>query len=263
MQRVVTWVVLVAYVAIAAGVPLPAGAIVDAAIPSVAAGLLAAKDRSRPFPCMNSPCGCATAEQCFRACCCHSVAERIAWARRHGLEAELLAAIETRMEPQGRRSSETAPSRCCSDAAATTSAGRAPDAARQASCCRAATADESRPVREAICTPGGEAHLTTREDRRGLPVVGSPEDDGLPSIVAVETSPRGMPRDEPQPRRVSLRAMLACQGVVAQWVSVGGSLPPARVEAASIAPPCGVVALLDAVAESPRPVPESPPPIAA
>src|SRR5205814_409462 len=39
------------------------------------------KDKSQPFPCMNSPCGCRSAEECWRHCCCHSLAERMAWAR--------------------------------------------------------------------------------------------------------------------------------------------------------------------------------------
>jgi len=43
------------------------------------------KDRSRPFPCQNSPCGCNDAERCWRACCCHTNAEKLAWARQHGV----------------------------------------------------------------------------------------------------------------------------------------------------------------------------------
>jgi hypothetical protein len=39
------------------------------------------KDLSQPFPCMDCPCGCRNAEQCWRSCCCHTLAERLAWAR--------------------------------------------------------------------------------------------------------------------------------------------------------------------------------------
>jgi hypothetical protein len=35
------------------------------------------------FPCQGRACGCQTAEQCWRGCCCHTVAERLAWARAH------------------------------------------------------------------------------------------------------------------------------------------------------------------------------------
>ena len=32
------------------------------------------KDQSAPFPCQNRPCGCKTAEQCWKKCCCKSKA---------------------------------------------------------------------------------------------------------------------------------------------------------------------------------------------
>ena len=41
----------------------------------------AGKDTTTPFPCMNSPCGCRSAEHCWHNCCCHTLAERIQWAR--------------------------------------------------------------------------------------------------------------------------------------------------------------------------------------
>jgi hypothetical protein len=43
------------------------------------------KDVSRPFPCMNSPCGCQDAERCWTNCCCHTPAERMAWAQARGI----------------------------------------------------------------------------------------------------------------------------------------------------------------------------------
>jgi hypothetical protein len=43
------------------------------------------KDCSSPFPCMFSQCGCMTAEQCWRSCCCHSLEEKLAWARKQGV----------------------------------------------------------------------------------------------------------------------------------------------------------------------------------
>lgn len=258
MRRVVTWLVLSAYVALAAGLPLPAGAVVESGRRAAAA-----KDRSRPFPCMDSPCGCISAEQCFRECCCHSVAERLAWARRHGLEADVLAALESRSRPTGRGSAATAPGSCCTPSTAGDETDRCAAAAGMPSCCGSKPVEESRPVREAICTPGGEAHVTIREDGRGLPVVEPPQDGALPMIVAVETPPRDAPPERDRPRSVSLRALLACQGLVAQWVSVGGTLPPARVEAGVLPVPCGVVELVDRVAVSPPRVPEAPPPEAA
>lgn len=43
----------------------------------------AGKDLSRPFPCMHGACGCGNADQCWKSCCCHTLEERLAWARRH------------------------------------------------------------------------------------------------------------------------------------------------------------------------------------
>lgn len=43
------------------------------------------KDASEPYPCMNCACGCANAEMCWRECCCHTHAEKLAWARKNGV----------------------------------------------------------------------------------------------------------------------------------------------------------------------------------
>jgi len=37
------------------------------------------------FPCEGCLCGCATAEQCWDDCCCHSLEERWAWAKANGV----------------------------------------------------------------------------------------------------------------------------------------------------------------------------------
>ena len=43
------------------------------------------KDQSQPFPCQNRPCGCTSAEQCWRQCCCFTNAQKVAWARENGV----------------------------------------------------------------------------------------------------------------------------------------------------------------------------------
>jgi hypothetical protein len=60
------WLALLAYTVLAIGVPIPAG------------GLPASGE---VFPCMNHRCGCHSAEQCWRDCCCMTMAEKLAWAR--------------------------------------------------------------------------------------------------------------------------------------------------------------------------------------
>jgi len=68
--RLLRWSALVVYVCVSCGfsAPIPSG-----------------KDLSRAFPCMYSRCGCQNADQCWRSCCCHTVSERLAWARAHGV----------------------------------------------------------------------------------------------------------------------------------------------------------------------------------
>jgi hypothetical protein len=73
---------LIVYSWVALGVPLPTIAI--------------AKRASERFPCENSRCGCAAAKQCWRSCCCHTLAERIAWARRNGVQPPKFALDEAR-----------------------------------------------------------------------------------------------------------------------------------------------------------------------
>lgn len=43
------------------------------------------KDQSQPFPCQNRPCGCASAEQCWKQCCCFTNAEKLVWAKANGV----------------------------------------------------------------------------------------------------------------------------------------------------------------------------------
>jgi hypothetical protein len=42
-----------------------------------------AKDRTQPFPCMDNPCGCSSADECWHHCCCHTNREKVAWAHEH------------------------------------------------------------------------------------------------------------------------------------------------------------------------------------
>lgn len=44
------------------------------------------KDAAVPFPCQNRPCGCKTADQCWKKCCCFTNAQKVAWANSHGVK---------------------------------------------------------------------------------------------------------------------------------------------------------------------------------
>jgi len=195
--RVTIWLALLGYALVASGLPVPLGTPTPANPSSAAGKRLAGKDRSQPFPCMNKPCGCATAEQCFRQCCCNTPAETLAWARAHKIDPAVIAALQQRVAAPPTQGS------CCSSAT---------------SCCSAA------------------AMVEKEHDEPVVPK-----------------------RDEP--RSVVLRAMLACSGIAAQWVSGGGALPP---------PPVVAVALITLVIDSmtladdefsgDRAAPDAPPP---
>ena len=93
-RRTVAFVAMVAYLATAWGFPLPQ---------------LAQNVTAVQFPCQGNACGCPTADQCWKSCCCHTARERLDWARVHGVtipsdaRADLLAAAAR----------EEAPRTCC------------------------------------------------------------------------------------------------------------------------------------------------------
>jgi hypothetical protein len=204
LRRITTWLAIVGYALVASGLPLPCG--VAPAVPDAAtAKRLGVKDRSRPFPCMNKPCGCDTADRCFTSCCCHTPAETLAWAKAHGVEAGVLMALERRAAVAGPRAEAS----CCS-------AGQV-DADAEASCCATKAADPPEPV--------------TAED------------------------------EPPRLRKtVSLRAMLACGGIVAEWFLAGGAVPPPKLEVFESLVCVGRVEAADACDVGGRAAPESPPP---
>ena len=71
-RRLIAIGVLFAYLAAAIGLPIPPPLIV--------------KDGGKPFPCQGHACGCQTAEDCWRHCCCHTPEERWAWAEENHVQ---------------------------------------------------------------------------------------------------------------------------------------------------------------------------------
>ncbi len=41
------------------------------------------KDSSEAYPCQHRPCGCQSAAQCWKKCCCFTNTQKVAWARAH------------------------------------------------------------------------------------------------------------------------------------------------------------------------------------
>ncbi len=185
------WLSLVWYIVVAIGVPLPAPA-----------AATMAKDTSQPFPCMFSQCGCRTAEECWRHCCCHTLAERLAWARENHVTPPDYVLAEAKAKGiawilDDKHAEKTA---CCACG----------HCAKCAHCAEAAAA-----------TPSCE-HCSQQKNSspKSVPLAGqqAPADSSLPGTVVILKS-------------------LQCQGDATSWLLAGAALPPpAKPQIAAPAP---------------------------
>ena len=239
LRRITIWLAILGYTLVASGMPLPFGTVVPSAPESPAAKRLAGKDRSRPFPCMDKPCGCATAEQCFTSCCCNTPAETLAWAKAHAVELAVILALQRRVADEEQGPAQVEKASCC--------AGKA--AVDEASCCAV-----SQPA-NAACEDGG------RGDSRSLVAVPASTE----ALACDNESPSDDAPSSHQPRHrtVTLRAMLACGGMVAEWFASGAALPPPRVEVSLAMRVLDACTPGDESGECLRASPAAPPPRAA
>ncbi|MCE9608298.1 MAG: hypothetical protein K8U03_25715 [Planctomycetia bacterium] len=74
-RRIVGGIALAAYLVLCTGIPLPDVSHASSSNESPAA----------PFPCQSHRCGCRTAEQCWKSCCCMTDVEKRLWAERNGV----------------------------------------------------------------------------------------------------------------------------------------------------------------------------------
>jgi hypothetical protein len=178
-RRTYACAALVGYLATAIGFPLPS---------------LPRKDHSQPFPCQDHPCGCQTAEQCWRSCCCFRAEERFAWAEAHHVEPPSYAerpAAQGWQTARLRDRLEAGKERNRSSQSGTEQTGQACSAAAHASCC--AKRENSAP-----CCSKESAQPATTSSTKPL--------GRIPWMIGV--------------------AGLHCQGIATLWVSVGAVLPP-------------------------------------
>ncbi|MBL8818104.1 MAG: hypothetical protein JNL58_18905 [Planctomyces sp.] len=68
------------------------------------------KEAGEAFPCQDRPCGCRTAKQCWKQCCCFTNAQKIAWAKSRGVQVPdfVVVAAANEMKSEGSKKS------CCS-----------------------------------------------------------------------------------------------------------------------------------------------------
>lgn len=64
------------------------------------------KDTSQPFPCQNRTCGCCSADQCWKKCCCFTNQQKVAWARKNRVELPRFVVDAARNEAQERSQNE-------------------------------------------------------------------------------------------------------------------------------------------------------------
>lgn len=65
------------------------------------------KDLSEPFPCQNRPCGCQSAAQCWKKCCCFTDTQKVAWAKANNVKVPdfVLVAAKRELEASQKTSS--------------------------------------------------------------------------------------------------------------------------------------------------------------
>jgi len=102
MRRLISVLSLSSYLVTSIGVPLPRRA--------------EASD-GKPFPCQGHACGCGSAAQCWKQCCCYTPRQKLAWAIQNQVEPPASLVAEVGADDQ--RDSIAAPAKkCCTHHAA-------------------------------------------------------------------------------------------------------------------------------------------------
>jgi hypothetical protein len=176
-------VALVAYLIAAVGFPIPAAPL---------------KTGGVAYPCQNHPCGCQSAEQCWRSCCCFTVEERWAWARANNVEPPAYAARPAQSDPAAPKSWSTTRLRDRAEGRAAASHA-CPDCAAQAALERRTPAEQ-----------GPQASAA----------------DARPSRCCDKDRPTSPSAPSGATRWVCGRAALGCQGLGSHWITCGAVTPP-------------------------------------
>ncbi len=160
--------------------------------------VISAKTDDTPYPCQNHACGCSSAAQCWKACCCFTKEQKIAWAKENNVAIpyHILGenpAVKENMIAENSRSTEHQESSthpagsghhgsCCSKKSAS-------------GCCSHATTQRS------CCSKKGQGQSVAKRSSR---------------------------KDEAQ--TVAIKDVLACQGLQMMWVMSPPTLPTRPAE---------------------------------
>jgi hypothetical protein len=97
------------------------------------------KDQSEPFPCQNRPCGCQSAEQCWKQCCCFTNAEKLVWAQENGVTPPQFVVEAAKAESAAKvaivQTSDRKPCRHCTKSPSRDHANASPRSPRLSECC--------------------------------------------------------------------------------------------------------------------------------
>ncbi len=66
------------------------------------------KDTSQPFPCQNRTCGCCSADQCWKKCCCFTNQQKVSWAEKNGVQLPRFVVDAAREDAQKKSDRELA-----------------------------------------------------------------------------------------------------------------------------------------------------------
>jgi hypothetical protein len=178
LRRLCSGLALVAYLAAAVGFPLPAAA---------------RKEQTQPFPCQDHPCGCRTAEDCWRHCCCYSPEQRLAWARAHHVQPPDYAEKPsgTGWQTVRLRDRDKAPVKACGACCSLPRCQKTHSPAGSRSCCQTAC-HHSLTFQPAAAVPAKKAAPASRAGLRWALGWNAPD----------------------------------CQGLSTMWISSGAAVPP-------------------------------------
>ena len=94
------------------------------------------KDCSQPFPCMNRPCGCRSADECWKKCCCFTNVQKVAWAKANRISLPRFVMVAAAKE-------EHSDCQTCTESKDAKSVCGQPQSARSSKCTASATKKSS------------------------------------------------------------------------------------------------------------------------
>jgi hypothetical protein len=166
------------------GAPLPITWIASLAPPA------ATEENAERYPCESCPCGCGTAQRCWTNCCCHTMSQRLAWARREGVRPP-----EEVLDQVAKAGLDVSPWR---EVSATKHVRLATTPATLPACCIRSQTAQPKP---ACC-----------------------------AAKTSKSSDRSKQKQKSSAPGVSLVQALACQGLIDAWLSIGEAVITTQFE---------------------------------